>query len=180
MVYYKVMQLSVDLKPGEKEVEVLKGSLYAERLWAFYGLPFGTIFGLCGVFFLKSTILQLLSFLVLTYIWSWSLYRWLLWYFTNYIVTNKRLICIEQSGIFKKEVKELQLDRILDITYEQIGMAANMAHYGTLHVIGIGLTLDLHDVKHPSDARDLILVARPKNSKVTSEEVVRMITKDNE
>jgi len=168
------MQLSVDLKPGEKELEYMKGSLYAERSWCIYGVPFGTIFSFVGIFN-SNVFIQVLAFIFLIIIWSWGIYRWLLWYFTNYILTNQRLIVIDQEGIFNKEVKELQLDRILDITYEQKGMAANMAHYGTLHVIGIGLTLDLYDVKNPAKVLDHILSTIPDRSKVKTKEMINLL-----
>ena len=168
------MQLSVELKPGEEEIQNIECSLYAERSWSIYGLPFFTLFGIIGVFNSRSYVV-LLSFVFLVILWSWGLYRWLLWYFTNYILTNQRFIVIDQLGIFKKEVKELSLDRILDITYDQHGMAANMAHYGDLHIIGIGLTLDIYDVKHPAKVRDMILDARPKGSKLTTKDDVNLL-----
>lgn len=173
--YYNSMQLSVDLKPGEKELWNVDCSLYAERTWSIYGVPFGTVFALVGIIFISNPYVQVISFFLLIFLWSWGLYKWLLWYFTNYILTDLRLIIINQLGIFNKEVKELQLDRVLDITYDQKGMAANLAHYGTLHVIGIGLTLDLEDVKRPSEARDRIMAAIPRHSKITTKEVAALL-----
>jgi hypothetical protein len=178
LIYNIPMQLSVDLKPGEKLISEIPYSLYAERAWAIYGLPFGTIFLIAGIIH-PNPYLEVASFVLLVVLWSWGLYRWMLWYFTLYLLTSERLITVDQLGIFKKEVKELQVDRILDITYEQKGMVENMAHYGVLHVIGIGLTIDLYDVKHPGKTRDMILDARPKGSKLTTKEVVNLLKNNN-
>jgi len=170
------MQLAINLKPGEKELFVFKTSPYALRN-KIYLTIIGLIFSFWGIIGSPSPYLKLIAFIFLVLTISYASYHWLLWSLSNSILTTKRLIKIDQIGIFNKAVQELQLDRILDITYEQRGMAANMAHYGTLHVIGIGLTIDIIHVAHPAQARSMILEARPHVQQELSKELLAVINK---
>ncbi|MGL4759438.1 MAG: PH domain-containing protein [Patescibacteria group bacterium] len=58
-----------------------------------------------------------------------------LWYFHNYylslqMVTTDRVIDIDQKGIFKREVNELAVSNIQDVTYKQNGLLPSMLGYG--------------------------------------------------
>jgi hypothetical protein len=168
------MQLAIDLKPGEKELFIFKTSPYALRDKIYLTIigVFLTLWGIVGSF---SPLVKLAAFVFLVLTIGYASYHWLLWSISNSVLTNKRLIKIDQKSLFNKAVQELQLDRILDITYEQKGMAANMAHYGTLHVIGIGLTIDIYHVAHPAKARDMILDARPSDKRNLSNELISLV-----
>lgn len=170
------MQLAIDLKSGEKELFIFKTSPYALRD-KIYLTIIGVIFTLWGIIGSPNPYIKIGAFVFLVLTITYASYHWLLWSISNSILTNKRLIKIDQKGIFNKSVQELQLDRILDITYEQKGMAANMAHYGTLHVIGIGLTIDIYHVAHPAQARDMILDARPHDRRDLNKELISVVNK---
>ena len=60
------------------------------------------------------------------------LYSYMLWYFSIYIVTNRRIRQISQRGLFKKSVVDLGLDKIQSISYGVSGIRAGLMGYGTI------------------------------------------------
>jgi hypothetical protein len=66
--------------------------------------------------------------IVLIY-WFW---RWIGWYYSVYIVTNRRLLEIHQKGLFNRKVNEWQHDKVLNINYHIPGFQAVIFAYGTI------------------------------------------------
>src|SRR3989344_2375706 len=62
-----------------------------------------------------------INFLFLgTLLWMWLMWIWLFWALVTYyldvlIVTNERLVHIEQKGVFHRVISETRLSRIQDI-----------------------------------------------------------------
>jgi hypothetical protein len=61
-------------------------------------------------------------------------YFWMSWYFSLYIITDQRIVHIEQRGFFHRQVVELGHDKIQNVNYEIPGMWATLFHYGTIVV----------------------------------------------
>src|SRR5690606_37857691 len=59
-------------------------------------------------------------------------YHWMMWYFTVYIVTNQRLRQVTQRGFFGKDVVELQLSKIQNISYNIPGFTGEIFGFGTI------------------------------------------------
>ncbi|MFH1188198.1 MAG: PH domain-containing protein [bacterium] len=55
-----------------------------------------------------------------------------------WIVTNKRIISINQNGLFSRTVNEMQLSRVQDVTCEVSGFFATILHYGNINVQSAG------------------------------------------
>ena len=55
-------------------------------------------------------------------------------YLDTWIVTNERIINIEQNGLFSRTISQNNLDRIQDITVERTGVWATLFGFGTLTV----------------------------------------------
>jgi len=56
------------------------------------------------------------------------------YYLDVWIVTNQRIINIEQKGLFARVVSEKELERMQDITSEIKGFWATILHYGDVHI----------------------------------------------
>ncbi len=65
-------------------------------------------------------------FLVLSYF----LVLWLDYYFDITIVTNERIIDIQQSGLFNRSVSELYLQQVQDVSGKQQGLVQNLFGFG--------------------------------------------------
>jgi hypothetical protein len=55
-----------------------------------------------------------------------------------WIVTNNRIISINQKALFSRTVGELKLSRVQDVTCEVHGFFATILHYGDIHVQSAG------------------------------------------
>ncbi len=98
-------------------------------------------------------------FLSIIVIAVWFLFIWIIFFviWTNYyldilLVTNKRIIDIEQKGLFSREVSTFRLDRIQDITVEVRGVLATLLDFGDVHIQTAGERRDFtaKGVPHPS------------------------------
>jgi uncharacterized membrane protein YdbT with pleckstrin-like domain len=59
-------------------------------------------------------------------------YHFVLWYFTIYLVTNQRIRQVTQKGVFGKDVVELRLSKIQNISYNIPGFNGEILGYGTI------------------------------------------------
>ena len=60
------------------------------------------------------------------------IHRWIGWYYTLYIVTNRRIIEIKQKGFFDRKVEEWQLDAISNVNYHVGGFQAVIFGFGDI------------------------------------------------
>lgn len=74
-------------------------------------------------------------------LFSWFLFLWIgafiIWtdYFLDVlIVTNRRIINIEQKGLFSREISSLRLDKIQDITIDISGILATFLSFGNMRI----------------------------------------------
>ncbi|PIR05766.1 hypothetical protein COV56_01040 [Candidatus Kuenenbacteria bacterium CG11_big_fil_rev_8_21_14_0_20_37_9] len=78
-----------------------------------------------------------LNLLVFTFYLFWWLmfYHSFLDYFLDiWIVTNRRIINIEQLGLFHRVVAENKLFRIQDVVAQQKGILSTFLNYGEVHI----------------------------------------------
>ncbi len=90
--------------------------LFFVMFWLWYQGPIGV-----GVFVV-----------ILFYIVMASSRRVLRWYGTLTILTNKRVLNIRRGGLFKKNVDEIPLSKIMSLSYEQKGGLQALANIGNI------------------------------------------------
>jgi uncharacterized membrane protein YdbT with pleckstrin-like domain len=76
-------------------------------------------------------------------------YHFIMWYFTVYIVTNQRIRQITQHGFFGKDVVELRLSKIQNISYNIPGLSGELFHFGTIVIQTFVGDLVINNVEHP-------------------------------
>jgi len=59
---------------------------------------------------------------------------WVDYYFDVWIITNKRIVDIQQNGLFSREVSELELEKIQDVTTEVLGIIPTFLDYGQVYI----------------------------------------------
>ena len=85
--------------------------------------------------FTQPIIVSLTSFIrSLFFVFLWFLFFviWIDYYFDVWIVTNERIINIEQKGLFTRVVSELELEKIQDVTTDVRGIIPTFLNYGHL------------------------------------------------
>ena len=78
-------------------------------------------------------------------------YHFLMWFYTYYIVTNQRIRQITQHGFFGKDVIELRLAKIQNISYNIPGFSGEIFKFGTIVIQTFVGDLVIKNVEHPDE-----------------------------
>ena len=76
-------------------------------------------------------------------------YHFLMWFYTYYIVSDQRIRQITQHGFFGKDVVELRLSKIQNISYNVPGFSGEIFGFGTIVIQTYVGDLVIHNVEHP-------------------------------
>lgn len=113
------------------------------------------------------------SALVIFLLFSWFLGLWIVAFimWTNYyldvlIVTDRRVINIEQKALFSRETSSMSLDKIQDVSTEIDGILATFLAFGSLRIQTAGEVEQfvLHGLKNPNEVKALILEEHERES----------------
>ncbi len=85
--------------------------------------------------------------------------RFIDYYLDLWIITNDRIIDIEQKGLFDRTITELELFRIQDVTTNVTGIFGTIFHYGNLTVTTASNTNSIifHHIPHPDVIRQELI-----------------------
>ncbi|MFH1171086.1 MAG: PH domain-containing protein, partial [bacterium] len=72
------------------------------------------------------------------------LHAWVDYYLDIWILSTKRIVNIEQRGLFSRVVSELLLDKVQDVTVEVHGVIPTMLHYGDIMIQTAGESPRFH------------------------------------
>jgi uncharacterized membrane protein YdbT with pleckstrin-like domain len=72
--------------------------------------------------------------LFLIVLWILGFNLWLDYYLDKLIVTNQRVIEIEQRGLFSREISSLNLENIQDVTIDTHGIIQTFFKLGDIHI----------------------------------------------
>lgn len=113
---------------------------------------FIVIFGLA--YFTSVLIIIIILFFIL-----YGFYQWFLFNNYLYILTNQRIIIIEQTGFFNRKVTEAELEKIQNISVEVKGAVKTLLNFGdiTLRTAGIDPVMILQNVENPYDLQQKII-----------------------
>lgn len=99
-------------------------------------------------------------------------YHFLMWYYTVYIVTNQRLRQVTQRGFFGKDVVELGLSKIQNISYNVPGFSGEVFGFGTIIIQTYVGDLVISKVEHPeaiyNKLQDAVAAASREGNEKTS------------
>lgn len=84
-----------------------------------------------------------------------------IWYGNALIVTNRRVVDVNRSGLFDREVTEAGFDKIQDVVYQVKGLRATLFGYGTvvIQTAGAVSSIEMPYVRRPRDVHHLITEA---------------------
>lgn len=158
----------IEMKQGERVLRI------ARNFWLTY-LPkwiVALLFVLLA-FFLMYPLFQrgawgIALFAALNVIGVWvAVHTLVRQYWNAFIVTNMRVVDIDQRGFFNRLVSEASFDKIQDISYSVRGVLGTIFNFGNvqLRTAGSSATLDLIHVRDPKSLHHLIAeaIASQKN-----------------
>lgn len=96
------------------------------------------------------------------------------YYLDTWVVTNRRVLDIEQHGLFSRTVSELRLYRIQDVTAEVKGFLHTMLDYGDVYIQTAGEVerFSFEDIYHPNQVAKIILDLSEKDRQDHLDEAV--------
>jgi uncharacterized membrane protein YdbT with pleckstrin-like domain len=116
---------------------------------------------------IKNIIHQYLSLIFFIYS-LWLLFSWIILFiqWTNYYldvwyVTEKRIIDVEQKGVFHREISNLRFDRIQDISIEVKGFIGTILNFGDIQVQTAAedsSEFNMKNARNPENARKVIFI----------------------
>lgn len=97
-----------------------------------------------------------------------------LYYLNLHVVSNERIVDIDQVGLLFHEVSELNIETIEDVTSQTKGLVGNLLNYGTVFVQTAGATerFEFYNISDPARVASIILQLyeahdnRPQNVKL--------------
>jgi hypothetical protein len=96
---------------------------------------------------------------LLIFLWLFAFLIWIDYYLDVWIITNKRIVNIEQRGLFVRSMSELYLFRIQDTTSEVKGFFPSMLNYGDVFIQSAGEQerFQFHKIPDPYGVKDTIM-----------------------
>ena len=165
--------MSIHLEPGEIVIKEVREHIFFLILdtLSYIVLCFAPI--IFALIFLVIPLIYPNLFPLTELIWSaWPLYPlWLIviglqiakhvtFYFLHYLmITNQRVIEVEQRGYFNREVSSFRLEHIQDITIVSAGILASIINYGDIHLQTASKQNDFRIARapYPEQIKSLIL-----------------------
>ncbi|MFC1612453.1 PH domain-containing protein [Patescibacteria group bacterium] len=151
---------SVKLKDGEKILLVVRQTPIAFGMSILIGLilfllPFFLLFPL----FSWGKWGMALFFVLLFGAILFALYQFINWYFNCGIITNQRVIDIDQTGLTDRVVSEVPYYKIDDVSYNIKGVRQSLFRYGNVVIAirGYRSSVTLRNIHRPWLVQELIL-----------------------
>lgn len=97
--------------------------------------------------------------------WNLFFFKGLIdYYFDVWVISDSRLIDIDQKGLFEHTSAELRLDKIQDIIVEIKGFLPTMFHFGTIKVqtAAQSQSFSLEEIPDPEKVKSLITSLQSK------------------
>lgn len=155
--------------PDEKIILILRRHCIALLFYAFSIL----ILALAPIVFLGigqnflpvffvSPFIDLIIYAVIIFylfLWTFVIIAWIDYYYDIWLVTNERIIEIDQRRLFNRNVSELRLTKIQDITSQVPGFIATMFKFGNISIQTAGEIerFEFTQIPHPVETRKIIV-----------------------
>ncbi|MBI5071299.1 PH domain-containing protein [Candidatus Falkowbacteria bacterium] len=149
----------INPKAGEEVVVVVRhfGLTFWPKILAVFLLlilPFFFIFplfkwGYWGVVLFLFPIILGIIYAVQTFV---------SWYYNAFIITNCRVVDIDQRGFFERIVSEAVYEKIQDVSYRRKGIWQTIFRYGDVRIAAAGtdIGLEIKNVRSPESVQQLI------------------------
>ncbi len=102
-------------------------------------------------------------------LWMILFVQWTNYYLDVWYITEKRIIDVDQKGIFHREVSNLRFDKIQDITIEVHGVIATFLRFGHLKVQTASedsSSFFMKNASRPEEVRRVIFLHHNKEAEV--------------
>lgn len=149
---------SIILQPGEEVVTVFRQS---PAILAFPALLVMVVLILPFWYASKYALIGRLG--IMLFVWTavvffWFVEKLVLWRREKYIVTTSRFVKTSHLSVFKQEVTETALDRILNVSFRTTGLWSMVAGFGSidLQVVGRMEPIVVKSIYRPGEVKEFL------------------------
>jgi len=163
---------------GEKTIKILRRDffiLFKKVLFLILLILLPLIFFRIMIFSYPGLVAGPISYPVIVilgssyylFIWLFFFFSFIDYYLDVWIITNERIIDVQQKGFFARTISEQRLYRVQDVTSEVHGFFPTVLKYGDVHVqtAGSKQRFFFHQVPHSEKIRDTIIKLVENNKK---------------
>ena len=164
-----------DQRPDEEVVFVQKRHPWVFSKAGLVGMGLIVLLVLSFLFFGFSLITSLLIVLMVIFVLSYGSYLWFCYNNYLYILTDQRLIIIEQQGLFSRKITESELDKFQNVTVEVKGPIKTFLNFGNIKITtaGIDPVMILENVESPYEVQQQIIkYSKNISSKIPREKTI--------
>ena len=158
--------LTYELNAEERLVSLVRKH-WMTLLWPFAKI----VLAIIALFALSNFLFKFGFGVYLAFLWIiasflYLVYEIIVWYMDCFIITDRRIIDIDQKSLFKRITAETGMDDIRNVLSETSGFFQTSFNYGTVKVIcADGGMIAMERVPDPENIRKLIANLRNKNIK---------------
>lgn len=121
-------------------------------------IPFG-VFPFISSLMISGQLLSIIFWVYLIMLWVSFFIQWTDFMLDTWILTNERLVDIEQKGLFTRRISTLSLDRIQDVTTFESGLIDTFFKIGTVTIQTAGEEREfvIPSARNPQRVKELIM-----------------------
>lgn len=170
---------------GEKIIKIIRRHWFniAQQYFIVFAIVFLMLasFQIMPMYFLEEgelpVFLFIQSFLAIV-LWIYIFIIWIDFYFDVWIITNERIVNIEQKALFMRTVSELKFEKIQDVSTDIKGLLPTIMNFGDVHVQTAGNTekFFFHKVPDPQKIKGLIMNMQAMNARRSEAEIIGKIS----
>jgi len=170
---------------GEKIIKIIRRHWFniAQQYFIIIGVILSMIIALefLPMQFIQNEQLPIFNFVqsfMAILIWIYSFIIWIDFYFDVWIITDERIINIEQKALFVRVVSELKFDKVQDVSTNITGLIPTILNYGDVHVQTAGTTerFLFHKVPDPQKIKGLIMNMQAMTARRDEAETIHKIS----
>jgi len=132
-----------------------------------------------GFYIFNSGVIAFVYIAWLIFWVSYLAYEYINWYRDRFIITNQRIVNVDQRSMFSRRVSELEFDRVQDIAHEVGGVFAAALNFGNVIIQSAGSRdMTIKDIARPAELQDIIVrlvKEATADPPVTAEEMIDFI-----
>lgn len=116
------------------------------------------------IYWNRVTFMLIIGFVILLLAICYFLYNYLLWWQDVYILTDQRVIDIDQKSLFHRVVSEAELKNIQDTNYEVEGFWRTLLNFGRVKILtaSSSQSINFEDVSNPHQVQQTILKTKDR------------------
>jgi uncharacterized membrane protein YdbT with pleckstrin-like domain len=156
------------------------------RVLAFALIPIALLL-ISGLAMFTSVWLFVIFVIILAITATYAAYEWVSWYNDVFVLTNYRVVDVQQDGFFSRKFSEASLSNIQDVSHEVHGVMQTFFNYGNVLVqtAGAETKINMHDVGEPQQQAVFILKEQQKHvaeqdTSLSAEDLIRLLAKHKE